>query len=173
MVKTGLFVGRFQPFHKGHLGAIKYSLKKVEELIIIVGSAQLSHDTLNPFTAGERITMIKVTLKHEKIDDGRYIIIPVPDVNMHSIWFSGLKSYVPNFDVVFSNDPLTRRLGKEDGLRIENIPFIQREKYRSTEIRKRILINKDWEDLIPVEVSNFIKEIKGDERIRELDNSDR
>jgi nicotinamide-nucleotide adenylyltransferase len=173
MIKRGLFVGRFQPFHKGHLGAIVHSLKKVEELIIVVGSAQRSHDTLNPFTVGERIMMIRETLKHKKIDAGRYIIIPVPDVDMHSIWFSGLKSYVPIFDIVYSNDPLTCRLAKEDGIRIENIPFIQREKYRSTEIRKRILINKDWEDLIPVEVSKFIKEIKGDERIRELNDSNR
>ncbi|MEM2947357.1 MAG: adenylyltransferase/cytidyltransferase family protein, partial [Candidatus Bathyarchaeia archaeon] len=39
MVKRGLFVGRFQPFHKGHLSVIEDILKEVDELVIVVGSA--------------------------------------------------------------------------------------------------------------------------------------
>ena len=34
MVKRGLFVGRFQPIHKGHVKAIKDVLKQVDELVI-------------------------------------------------------------------------------------------------------------------------------------------
>ena len=48
-MKRGVFVGRFQPFHKGHLEFIKKILKEVEELIIIVGSSQFSHRIDNPF----------------------------------------------------------------------------------------------------------------------------
>lgn len=33
----GLFVGRFQPFHLGHLHVIKELLEKVDELIIAIG----------------------------------------------------------------------------------------------------------------------------------------
>ena len=40
MVKRGLYVGRFQPFHLGHLGAVKSILEDVEELVIVIGSAQ-------------------------------------------------------------------------------------------------------------------------------------
>ena len=57
-----LFVGRFQPFHYGHLRALAIILQEVEELIIVVGSAQMSHETDNPFTAGERLEMIKGAL---------------------------------------------------------------------------------------------------------------
>ncbi|MEM2975778.1 MAG: adenylyltransferase/cytidyltransferase family protein, partial [Candidatus Bathyarchaeia archaeon] len=49
-MKRGLFVGRFQPFHLGHLTAVKNILKSVDELVIIVGSAQYSHRLDNPFT---------------------------------------------------------------------------------------------------------------------------
>ncbi|HLN89981.1 MAG TPA: adenylyltransferase/cytidyltransferase family protein, partial [Candidatus Binatia bacterium] len=55
MVNRGLYVGRFQPFHLGHLDAIKYVLKEVDELVIVIGSAQYSHNSNNPFTAGERL----------------------------------------------------------------------------------------------------------------------
>src|SRR6266700_8062812 len=65
---TGLYVGRFQPFHLGHLQAIKYILGRVDDLIILVGSAQHSHTHENPFTAVERITMIRRALKDAKID---------------------------------------------------------------------------------------------------------
>ncbi|MFB0514560.1 MAG: adenylyltransferase/cytidyltransferase family protein, partial [Candidatus Bathyarchaeia archaeon] len=40
MVKRGLFVGRFQPIHKGHVKAISDILKQVDELVIVIGSAQ-------------------------------------------------------------------------------------------------------------------------------------
>ena len=43
MAETGLYVGRFQPFHLGHLEAIKHILKKVDTVIIAIGSAQYSH----------------------------------------------------------------------------------------------------------------------------------
>ncbi|MDP6459455.1 MAG: adenylyltransferase/cytidyltransferase family protein, partial [Candidatus Hydrothermarchaeota archaeon] len=39
----GLLIGRFQPFHKGHVYVVKKVLKGVDELIICIGSAQLSH----------------------------------------------------------------------------------------------------------------------------------
>ena len=62
MVNRGLYVGRFQPFHLGHLDAIKYALKEVDELVIVIGSAQYSHNVNNPFTAGERLVMVRQAL---------------------------------------------------------------------------------------------------------------
>ncbi|MFZ0222198.1 MAG: adenylyltransferase/cytidyltransferase family protein, partial [Candidatus Nitrosopolaris sp.] len=41
-MSRGIFVGRFQPFHLGHMATIKFALEKVEELVIVIGSAQLS-----------------------------------------------------------------------------------------------------------------------------------
>ncbi|MCL4518781.1 MAG: adenylyltransferase/cytidyltransferase family protein, partial [Thaumarchaeota archaeon] len=63
MKQTGLFIGRFQPFHLGHLSTVKFALKHVKQLYILVGSSQKSHELKNPFTAGERILMIRNALK--------------------------------------------------------------------------------------------------------------
>ena len=60
---TGLYVGRFQPFHLGHLEAVRYILTQVDDLVIVVGSAQHSHTMEDPFTGGERITMIRLALR--------------------------------------------------------------------------------------------------------------
>jgi len=51
----GLLVGRMQPVHLGHLQVIRRILDEVDEVIIGVGSAQLSHTIKDPFTAGERV----------------------------------------------------------------------------------------------------------------------
>ena len=70
-MKHGLFVGRFQPFHNGHLHAVKFALGKVDVLWIAIGSAQKSYEKKNPFTAGERLTMIKAVLDVNKINPKR------------------------------------------------------------------------------------------------------
>ncbi len=169
----GLFVGRFQPFHLGHLEAVKYILSRETEVIIVVGSAQYSHSLENPFTAGERIEMIRRALDREDVDTSRYYLIPVEDVNIHAVWVSHLVSKVPSFQIVYSNEPLTRQLFEDAGYQVEDIPFFDRGRYYATEIRQRILNGKPWEKLIPHPVAEFIKSIKGDRRVKVLASNDK
>ncbi|MEM2320853.1 MAG: nicotinamide-nucleotide adenylyltransferase [Candidatus Bathyarchaeia archaeon] len=168
-----LYVGRFQPFHLGHLEAIKYILSKAKEIIIVVGSSQESHTLENPFTAGERVYMIRLALNEIGVDPSRYYIIPVADLDIHSLWVSHVCSHVPKFDVVYSNEPLTRRLFIEGGFRVESIPFYKRDICSATEIRRRMLLDQNWEELLPKSVATFIKEIKGVERLKDLTKSDK
>ncbi|MEM1514870.1 MAG: nicotinamide-nucleotide adenylyltransferase [Candidatus Bathyarchaeia archaeon] len=167
-----LYIGRFQPFHLGHLEAIKYILNNTKEIIIVVGSSQESHTLENPFTAGERIYMVRSALNEMGIDPSRYYIIPVTDLDIHSLWVSHVCSHVPKFDVVYSNEPLTRRLFIESGFKVESIPFYRRDVCSATEIRRRMLLNLNWEELLPKSVATYIKEINGIERIRDLAKTD-
>ncbi|MGB9853447.1 MAG: nicotinamide-nucleotide adenylyltransferase [Candidatus Bathyarchaeales archaeon] len=173
MVKRGLFVGRFQPFHLGHLNVVKDILNEVEELVIVVGSAQYSHRIDNPFTTGERLVMIRRALEEAGIDYRRIWIVPVPDIHIHMVWVSAVEGYTPCFDIVYSNEPLTRRLFKEAGYEVKSICFHKRKAYSATEIRKRILKGENWEELVPESVAEFIKEIGGVERLKDLTKSDK
>jgi nicotinamide-nucleotide adenylyltransferase len=173
MVERGLLVGRFQPFHLGHLGAVRDILKEVDELVIAIGSAQYSHDLKNPFTAGERLAMIRKALQEDKVDDRQVWIVPVPDVHLHMMWVSALKGYVPRFDVVYSNEPLTCRLFIEAEYKVKPIRFHKRELYSSTKIRGKMLNGGDWEKLVPKSVAAFLKEIDGVNRLRDLAKNDR
>ena len=172
MLKRGLFVGRFQPFHVGHLKAVKDILEKLDELVIVVGSSQYSHRVDNPFTAGERVTMIRTALEEEGISPSRYWIVPVPDVHVHMTWVAQVLGYTPKFSVVYTNEPLTRRLFIEAGYDVKPVPFYRREVYSATEIRKRMLNGKNWEGLLPSSVVKFIKEIDGVKRLRDLAKTD-
>ncbi|MEM2117499.1 MAG: nicotinamide-nucleotide adenylyltransferase [Candidatus Bathyarchaeia archaeon] len=173
MVKRGLYVGRFQPFHLGHLGAIRDILEEVKELVVVIGSAQYSHNLNNPFTAGERLTMIRKALEEAKIDCSRVWIVPVPDVHLHMMWVSAVEGYTPKFDVVYSNESLTKRLFMEAGYKVKPIRFHERKLYSSTEVRERMLRDESWEKLVPKSVAAFIREIDGINRLRDLTKSDK
>jgi len=172
MPKRALFVGRFQPFHYGHLHAIEAILEEADELLIVVGSAQMSHEPDNPFTAGERLEMIKNALDAAGIDRDLYMLIPIPDAPAHRVWVSQVESQAPRFDVVYTNQPLTRRLLVEAGYEVRRIELHERERYEASEIRHRILKDEDWRDLVPPEVYDFVKAIGGEERIQDLAKSD-
>jgi len=157
----------------GHLGAIKAILREVDELVIVIGSAQYSHRIDNPFTAGERLIMIRKALEEAKIDYSRIWIVPVPDVHLHMMWVSAVEGYTPRFEVVYSNEPLTRRLFVEANYTVKPIPFHRRSVYSSTEIRERMLSGGNWEELVPKSVATFIKKIDGVRRLQELTKSDK
>ena len=172
MFKRALFVGRFQPFHRGHLYAVKAILEEAEELVIVVGSAQMSHEPDNPFTAGERIEMIRGALDAAGVDRGRYMLIPIPDAPAHRVWVSQVESQTPSFDTVYTNQPLTRRLLLEAGYDVRGKRMHRREQYEATEIRRRILTGEDWRALVPEEVYRYLHEIDGEGRIRDLAKTD-
>ena len=167
-----LFVGRFQPFHYGHQYAIETILNECDNLVVVVGSAQMSHQHDNPCTAGERIEMIRAALNEAKIPTGRYMIIPIPDANAHRVWVSAVESQIPRFDIVYSNQSLTKRLLVEAGYEVRPIDLFQRGKYEASEIRRRILEGEDWSELVPPEVHRIVLEIDGENRIRDLAVSD-
>ena len=173
MVRRGIYVGRFQPFHMGHLLVLKYILKHVDELVIVIGSAQYSHRMDDPFTTGERLTMIHNALREANMPVERCWIVPVRDVNVHMLWVAEIVGYTPKFDVVYANEPLTKRLFSEAGFKVNSIPYQKREIYSASEIRKRMLANKNWESLVPESVAKFINEIDGVQRLRDLNKTDK
>jgi nicotinamide-nucleotide adenylyltransferase len=168
VVNRGFYVGRFQPFHLGHLGAIKAVLKEVDELVIVIGSAQYSHNINNPFTAGERLVMIRRALQEAKVDYSRLWIVPVPDVHLHMLWVSAVEGYTPKFNVCYSNEPLTQRLFMEAGYPVKSIPLFDRKLYMSTIVREKMLKGDSWTELVPKSVADFINEIDGVNRLRDL-----
>lgn len=163
-----VFPGRFQPFHLGHLGVVKYVLEKVDEIVIVVGSSQESHTYQNPFTAGERIFMIKESLREEGISMDRVYIIPIPDVLMNSVWVYHVRMYCPPFSMVVARNPLVLRLFKEAGYELLVPPPISREVYSSTNIRRKMIFGEEWKSLVPGKVYQILKEIRGEERLREI-----
>ena len=173
MVMRGFFVGRFQPFHLGHLRAITTILSEVDELIIAIGSTQSSHDLDNPFTAGVRLVMIRKALEESRVDCNQIWVVYVPDVQLHATWVSVVQYYSPKFEAVYSNDPLTQRLFLEAEYVVKPIRLYKRRIYSSTEIRERMRKDKSWKKLVPKSVERLIKIADGVRRLKDLAKSDK
>lgn len=164
----GFFVGRFQPFHLGHRAFLEEIATEVDDVIVGVGSAQASHTQENPFTAGERVSFI-----HRSITDleATTFTIPIEDIDRYSVWVSHVRAMCPPFDVVYSNNPLVRRLFREAGFEIRGVRLVNRDEYRGTAIRRRMIDDDPWRDRVPDPVVRGIEGIDGVERLRRLARS--
>ena len=170
LLQAGLFMGRFQPFHLGHLSAVKFALSRARELIIAIGSAQKSYDSRNPFTTGERLSMINASLKREAdIDLESISIIPVPDLEIHKLWTASVRTLAPRFDIVFSNDAFTSALFKAEGVTVEAPPLFRRAEISGTDIRALLgRGDSKWRSLVPESVCHFIDSIGAADRLKIL-----
>lgn len=164
----GLLVGRMQPIHEGHMDVIRRILNEVDEVIIGIGSAQISHTLKDPFTAGERTMMINKALSENGIAPNKYYITPIQDVARNSLWVAQVKMLTPPFKIIYSGNPLVQRLFIEAGYKVTNPPPFNREIYSGTEVRNRILKGNDWKSLVPSPVVDVIQEIDGVNRIRHI-----
>lgn len=171
MSDRGLFIGRYQPFHKGHLDAVKRLAAQHDELVLGIGSANVSHTPTNPFTGGERIEMIGASLRDANVQNA--VIVPIPDVGRNAIWVAHVASLVPRFGVIHTNNPLPARLFHEAGYKTSPVPFHDRESYEGTTIRQLILRDDPkWRHLVPTAVARVIDEIDGIARMRGLAHPD-
>ena len=168
-MSRGLFIGRFQPFHLGHIAAIKFALTNVDELIIVIGSSQASYDKQNPFTAGERLSMIKDSLNADTlIDCKKTQIVPVPDTNVHSTWTHTVDMLVPKYDVVFTNNAFTGYLFIQRNITVTEPKLLNRDDLSGTEIRRRMLKNIKWTHLVTEQTQIIIQKINGVERVKKI-----
>ena len=86
-----VFVGRFQPFHNGHLHIVREALAQAERLLIVVGSAGAARrPDLVPFTAQERREMITASLT--EAERRRVLFALVPDYSDLSVWTQAVEA---------------------------------------------------------------------------------
>ena len=160
---NGLLIGRFQPFHLGHLEAIHFALSKVDILLIGIGSSNKPPEKKNPFTAEERKDMIL-----SSIDDSireRIQIFPIPDMDNHKKWIENIDSIVPEFDVVFTNDELTQKLYSECGKKTIEVIFKDRDILSGTNVREKIVMDQDWKNLVPAGTKTVLEKIGAKNRL--------
>lgn len=151
-----LFIGRFQPFHLGHLDAFRQILKREKKVIVMIGSAENKRSDKNPFTAGERYQMIEKAFQKWR---NRIIIIPVCDSNDDRRWVAHVETLLPPFGRVYTGSSHVKRLfqkhGKHKVISIKRILS-----HSGTLIRKRMRNGGKWEPMVPKKVAEFIKTLQ-------------
>lgn len=163
----GLLVGRFQPFHRGHLAVVRQVQKQHpdETLILAIGSSEDSYTPENPFTAAERHEMIARALSARRISG--WVTIPVPDIHRHALWVPHVAELVPPFERVYTNNPLTRALFERAGYEVESTPLFDREQYEGRTIRALIRAgDAAWRKRVPPPVAEYLDALKATDRLQ-------
>jgi nicotinamide-nucleotide adenylyltransferase len=165
----GLLVGRFQPFHLGHLAVVRHLRKQHpdESIVLGVGSAQASYTMDNPFTAAERQEMIARALEPKKLLG--WTAVPIPDIHRHALWVAHVAELVPRFERVYTNNPLTRTLFERGGYEVEATPMFDREHFEGSAIRRLLREGNDaWKECVPPPIAEYLVELKATERLRAI-----
>ena len=162
----GLLIGRFQPFHLGHLDAVLFGLSRTENLFIGIGSSNKSNENRNPFSAKERREMIISSIEPSMAE--RTKIFDIPDVGDHEKWAFEIDKIVPKYDVVFTNDEFTQTLFEKREMNVVPVVLKDREKFSGTNIRNLITEDKNWRDLVPQGTRNVLDSINAKERLKNL-----
>ena len=144
-----LFIGRFQPFHKGHLKLIRTILGKDDKLVMGIGSSQYSFTEENPFTSSERREMIASSLM--AIGIRNFNIIDIPDLHSNARWCSLVGRLVPDFDVAYTNNPLVKSLLAGMGHTVRTVGLFSRKELSGTFIRRKIREARVWTNLVTKE----------------------
>ena len=163
---NGLLIGRFQPFHLGHLEALQFALSKVDKLWLGLGSSNKPIEQNNPFSAEERKKMIL-----SSIDDSmknKITIYFIPDLDNHVKWIEKIDTIVPKFDIVFSNDPLTDHLYSKRSVQVMTIPFLKRDQLSGTRVRDLIKSDQKWDDLVPSGTKAILENLDSKNRLQIL-----
>ncbi|MBI5860282.1 MAG: nicotinamide-nucleotide adenylyltransferase [Nitrosarchaeum sp.] len=168
----GLMMGRFQPFHLGHLALVKQILDEYDEAIIAITSSQFNYLEKDPFTAGERIEMIHNSLKESDIDLSRCIVVAIENQFNIATWASYLKAALPHFEKVYSGNDYVKMLLADSGIEVMPPKFLDRTQYNATCIRSMIISGDNWQSLVPNAVVKFLQKINGKKRLDVISKSD-
>jgi len=163
---NALFIGRFQPFHNGHLKVIQNFSNKFDEIIIGIGSSQYKDTIENPFSYEERKLMITKSL--ENIDVKNFRIELIPDIHNPPKWVEHVCSIINDFDIVLTNNSFTKKLFLDSGYLVQKTPIYKREIFSGKNIRNKIKNGEEWKNLVPKEVFKIIQNLNGEERLKKL-----
>ncbi len=91
-VHTAVLIGRFQPFHNGHLALLEQALQVAQQVIVVLGSAHQARSPKNPWVWEERRKMIDDCLPTRM--KGRVQFVPIRDYYDLPQWVAEVQRWV-------------------------------------------------------------------------------
>ncbi len=153
-----LFIGRFQPLHRGHLHALT-AASEDHDLIIGVGSSQYRHTAENPLSLEERQRIIHTCLEEPDT-------IAIPDQHDDEAWMDWIEDRL-SIDRCISGNDHVRKLFSQRGYEVAHPDYLQPDHISGTTVRERIRHEKDWDELVPDCSFTILEEIGFEDRVRE------
>lgn len=146
-MKTGIFIGRFQPVHQGHIHALGIAASQVDKLYILVGSSNQCRSIRNPWTYEERHFMLRQKLRTANVTN--FEVIPLNDYRYaDSQWMSDVRATIEHYEM---GSPILFGHMKDGNDYLKWFPELKfksieaQYKINATSIRKRMFETDDAE----------------------------
>lgn len=150
---TVLVVGRWQPFHLGHLRLMMSAFRLGRRVMVVMGSSNESRSARNPLTVRERSEMMRRAL------GGRsYGVVPVRDLGNDRLWLGEVKRKCGKFDIVMTGNAYTASIFRKAGYKVIRPQFFRKKECNATHIRSLVRKGKRWKRLVPRAVLEYLEE---------------
>lgn len=179
-MRRALYIGKFQPFHIGHLGVVRHiaAVPDIDEIVIGIGSAQWNWQNRNPerplldniFTVEERRAIIERSLGGRV--SKKVHIVPILDFlpkwgAVSTLqWFEYIENHVPEFHYLFTNRKAEADLFASKGYETGGHPVPYA--LSATLVREKMARKEIWQPLVCPEAIEIIQEAEGEKRASEL-----
>lgn len=173
------FIGRFQPFHKGHKAVVDEALRRAKKVALVIGSHDAPQTARNPFTTAQRISMVSKVYPNE-VDSGRIHFVPQVD-HVYSIerWRAGVMTGVTAVaNTPFTPDPVKIGLighsKDHSSFYLKsfptwgsvNVPNV--DGYNATDIREKLFRTNQWSSAMPPQVQGYLRWWVGTEEFQKV-----
>ncbi|MFG6428567.1 bifunctional nicotinamide-nucleotide adenylyltransferase/Nudix hydroxylase [Roseateles sp. LYH14W] len=92
MTSVAVVIGRFQPFHNGHLALLSEALAAAPRVIVMMGSAHQARSPRHPFSWTERAEMLNLALTEAERE--RVEVVPLRDLYDETRWVQAVRAAV-------------------------------------------------------------------------------
>ena len=167
-----LMMGRFQPFHLGHLDLARRILDDNDEIIIAITSSQFNYLLKDPFTAGRGWRWVHGSLRGAGIDLSRCFVAAIENQPNVATWAGYLRAALPRFERVYSGNRYVAMLLGDFGTEVIPPEFADRGRLSGTAIRELMACGGDWRSRVPREAAEVIVRVGGAGRMAAITGSD-
>lgn len=157
--RVALFIGRFQPFHNGHLYSLKKCLEIAQQVIVGIGSSQTSGTEDNPWDYETRKKMVESVVEGLSAQ-----VVALPDLFDDHKWGDQIVSLLQQkgletSDVVgVGNNDWTNRIFRSIGIDVYETGLYKRDELEGIKIRE-LMKNNDvsWKKRVPERVVQLVE----------------
>jgi bifunctional NMN adenylyltransferase/nudix hydrolase len=150
---TLIFIGRFQPFHRGHETVIRQALPLSDKIIVLIGSAHQPRTVRNPWDFNEREALMRCVFSKE--ENSQILAFPLLDyIYNEQLWIKSIQQIVSG--VSYQKIASSTKIGiighqkDQSSSYLSNFPQWERlevanfENISSTDIREAYFNDKDF-----------------------------
>lgn len=154
---AALFIGRFQPFHNGHLYSLNKCFELAEKVLIGVGSSQESGTEDNPWNYETRRKMI--TLLGQRVE-----VVPLIDLFNDEKWGAQVLDAIGDIGyragevVGVGNNDWTNRILRARGIEVYESGLYKRNELEGVKIRELMKRgNTEWKTRVPEPIREYLE----------------